>query len=216
MKKIFEFKASATYPKSEIEGLRPWYRFRVSIYGLLKPEIITVFKGRGKEVFIDVPKETVYFMTTEDLFSKLIPDPYEIGSRLVMELGQHDFRILICERKGKRWRWDYDSSTGDYADESGKVMGDDFADLVDSITDLWALKLVSSEWRKIEKDPGQVAFYFHDANLDPAVKEPGRLVEWLYLLKKGGKLCAVSKQSLPLVFIVPGRIWDRIEKVLKE
>jgi len=111
-------------------------------------------------------------------------------------------------------RWDLDTQTGEYHDGKGAPAGEAFLDLVDTLTDLSGIKAVSDEPARVEDSEEALVFRFHAFPLDPASKEPGRIVGRLTLLKEGNLVLAASDQSDPLVFQVPARVWDTLVKAL--
>ncbi len=210
-------KASSSYASGEMDpgktGLAsPRFVVEIGREGFLHPFRLLVGNRKGKGVYLGVPGEKVVYYAPADAVKKILPSPLELVSLLVFRIREGRAGIILVEGGGKIRRWDLDTETGEYRDEKGKPAGEAFMDLLDTLTDLSGMEAVSDRSDRVEKDPDALVFRFHAFPLDPADKEPGRLLGTLYLLRRGGKVLAAGSQSEPLVFRVPGRVWDALEK----
>ncbi len=210
-------KASSSYPAGEMDpavtGLTsPEWTLEIGREGFTEPFRLFVGKRKGNGVYLEVPGEKVVFFAPVEAVEKIHPSPLELVSLLVFRIRQGRAGIVILEAGGKMRRWDLDTQTGEYRDRKGRSAGEAFLDMLDSLTDLSGIEAVSADSKSLEEDENTLVFRFHAFPPDPADKEPGRLLGSLYLLKKGGKLLAASSQSEPLVFQVPGRVWDAVTR----
>ncbi len=210
-------KASSSYPAEEMDpaatGLSaPGWTLEIGREGFLEPFRLLVGRRKGSGVYLGVPGEKVVYFAPAGAVGKIHPSPLELVSLLVFRIRQGRAGIVLLEAEGKILRWDLDTQTGEYRDEKGKSAGDSFLDMMDTLTDLSGIEAVSDRSDRVEKDENALVFRFHAFPLDPASKEPGRRIGSLYLLKKGKVLLAASSQSEPLVFRVPGRVWDAVTK----
>ena len=217
LKELTGLKASSTYPAAEMDpvatGLAaPEWTVEIGREGFTEPFRLLVGRRKGRGVYLGVPGENVVYFAPAEAVKKIHPSPLELVSLVVFRIRLGRAGIVVLEAEGKMRRWDLDTQTGEYRDEKGRSAGDSFLDMMDTLTDLSGIEAVSDRSGRVEKDENALVFRFHAFPMDPASKEPGRLLGSLYLLKKGSVLLAASSQSEPLVFRVPGRVWDAVTK----